>query len=51
MSISIIDARCYTSILNSQMDFFYRLNENISRRVAIGWIAIVRLVSLRPPFG
>jgi len=36
MTISIIDCPCCSSILNAQIDFFYRFNEKISRSVAIG---------------
>ena len=41
MYIPIIDCPCPSSILSVQMDFFYRLNEKISRSAAIGCIDLV----------
>ena len=43
MCIPIIDCRSCSSVLNVEMDFFYRFNEKISRSAAIGCIAFVML--------
>src|SRR5450759_241369 len=43
MSISIMDCPCCSSVLSVQTDFFYRLNEKISRSAAIGWIELLTM--------